>query len=119
MIIPDPTGRWVLSSKHRQARSEYALTRPGANGGFIDLVVDRTFIDVDTGERWIVDYKTSRPLAGEALEAFSRREADTYWEQLQAYRAALGALGPEPVRCALYFTALGALHELTQTSMES
>jgi ATP-dependent exoDNAse (exonuclease V) beta subunit len=117
--LADQQGRWVLSSRHSQARSEYALTRPAANGRFIDLVVDRTFVDGDTGERWIVDYKTSRPSAGQALDAFLAKEAGTYLQQLQAYRSAMCALGPEPVRCALYFTALGVLHEVTFGATES
>ena len=111
--LADQKGRWVLSSRQHQAHSEYALTQPAANGRFIDLVIDRTFVDRDTGERWVVDYKTSRPLEGEALETFLAKEAGTYLEQLQAYRAAMCAMGPEPVRCALYFTALGVLHEVT------
>jgi ATP-dependent exoDNAse (exonuclease V) beta subunit len=117
--LEDRRGRWVLSSGHRFARSEYALTLPAARDRFTDLVIDRTFVDDDTGERWIVDYKTSRPAAGETQEEFLRRESSKYRGQLQAYREAMAACGPEPVRCALYFTGLGVLHEIRFERTES
>jgi ATP-dependent exoDNAse (exonuclease V) beta subunit len=110
--LADPRGRWILSSDHREARSEYALTRAAHAGAFQDLVIDRTFVDAATGERWIVDYKTSRPAQGEGVDDFLQREALAYHDQLVAYRGAMAALKPEPVRCALYFTALPAFHEL-------
>ena len=117
--LADEQGRWVLSDAHREARSEFGLTRPGPGERFIDLVIDRTFIDRDTGERWVVDYKTSRPQGGEPEADFLARESRAYREQLAAYRQAVAALGPEPVRCALYFTALGRLHELQAAELEA
>lgn len=119
-------GRWVLDSSHPGARSEWALTWTGADpqnpyaaigdeegttgGG--NLVIDRSFIDGASGERWVVDYKTSRPAPGESDSAFLQREAGTYRDQLRRYRDALRDLGEGAIRCALYFTALGRLHEL-------
>ena len=111
-LCADGPGRWILSPAHAQARSEWPLVMLDGEGRPRTLVIDRSFVDVATGERWIVDYKTSRPLAGESLTVFRAREAEAYREQLAGYRDALAALGPEPVRCALFFTALGELHEL-------
>ena len=55
-------GRWILSSRHLQARSEWALTRVDpATGRIEDLVIDRTFVDPQTGIRWLIDYKNSQP----------------------------------------------------------
>ena len=72
----------------------------------VDIVIDRTFVDRETGLRWVVDYKSSGPLEGESPEAFCEREAQTYVEQLRAYRDAMVDWGEQPVRCALYFTSI-------------
>jgi ATP-dependent exoDNAse (exonuclease V) beta subunit len=117
--LADEKGRWILSDAHREARSEFGLTRPGPGERCIDLVIDRTFIDTNSGERWVVDYKTSSPQVGETEADFLARESSAYREQLAAYREAVAALGPEPVRCALYFTALGRLHELQAAELEA
>ena len=110
--LQDPKGRWILSGRHPEAFSEYALTCAGQDGQVKDLVIDRTFLDSESGVRWIVDYKTSRPGEGEPMADFLRREALTYSGQLQSYRQAMATRGPQPVRCALYFTAMPLLHEL-------
>jgi ATP-dependent exoDNAse (exonuclease V) beta subunit len=107
-------GRWMLSRGHGEARSEWALTCAGLDGSLRDLVIDRTFVDRETGARWIVDYKTSSPDSGENLEAFLAREADTYRPQLALYRDALAAMGPCAIRCALYFTRLDCFHPLPE-----
>lgn len=105
-------GRWVLCPEHSEAHSEWALTRVDGEGRPQKLVIDRSFVDRDTGERWLVDYKNSRPADGEGLAEFTARESETYREQLLRYRDALRCLGPQPLRCALFFTALGHLHRL-------
>ena len=63
-------GRWVLSAAHSEARSEWPLTCADGQGGIVDIIIDRTFIDPDSDERWLIDYKNSRPLPAEKLEAF-------------------------------------------------
>ena len=116
-LAPGGPGRWILDANHRDARSEWALTM--VEGGQIrDIVIDRSFVDRATGLRWIVDYKTSRPLAGESVDVFAAREAAHYRDQLADYRAALRPLGAEPIRCALYFTALSLLHEVEERELE-
>ena len=111
--LNDEQGRWILSSTHPEAASELPLTR-AVGGGVQDLVIDRTFVDAVSGERWVVDYKNSTPAEGISAEAFAAEETERYREQLRAYRDAVGALGPQPVRCALYFTSLGQLHPLNE-----
>jgi ATP-dependent exoDNAse (exonuclease V) beta subunit len=108
--LAEERGRWILQSDHRDARSEWCLTQLSPEGEPKDLIIDRTFIDRQEGVRWVVDYKTSRPADGESLPAFLASEADNYRTQLARYRDALAVLGDEPIRCALYFTALGLLH---------
>jgi ATP-dependent helicase/nuclease subunit A len=112
-LAPDSPGRWVLSQQHQQARSEWALTwlNPGT-GRCEDLVIDRTFVDVEDGVRWLIDYKNSEPEVGEALDDFLARQELDYAEQLLRYRGVLRALSGEPICCALFFTALGQLHHI-------
>jgi ATP-dependent helicase/nuclease subunit A len=111
-VLNDPTGRWILSSAHSEARSEMALTMIDEEGVARDIVIDRTFVDKDSGQRWIVDYKNSEPAADETLEAFVAREVGSYTSQLETYARAMTALTGEPVKCALYFTSLARFAEL-------
>jgi ATP-dependent helicase/nuclease subunit A len=62
-------------------------------------VMDRVFRE-DEGERWIVDYKTSRH-EGADVEAFLDRERDRYAAQLDAYSSLF--IG---TRSGLYFPLL-------------
>lgn len=110
----DGPGRWLLSSEHLDAHSEWALTSVGTEQEARLLVIDRTFIDRHTGVRWIVDYKNSRPGVDESLAAFTAREAASYVGQLKQYRDAVRSLGDEEIRCGLYFTALDHLHPLDE-----
>jgi ATP-dependent helicase/nuclease subunit A len=107
--LADGRGRWILSSAHREAHSEWPLS--GVSGGRLrDVVIDRSFID-EYGTRWVIDYKTS-PHEGGALEQFLDQEILRYRPQLEDYVALARALGREPVRGALYFPLLGAFREL-------
>ena len=104
----DERGRWILSSAHRDAASELALT--GIAGGRLqNVIIDRTF--VADGIRWVIDYKTSAHAGGDT-EAFLNRELERYRAQLQNHSELARALGPEPVRAALYLPLLGAFREL-------
>ncbi|MEH6590299.1 MAG: UvrD-helicase domain-containing protein [Halioglobus sp.] len=111
-VLNDPIGRWILSSSHPEARSELALTMVDDEGSARDIIIDRTFVDEDSGQRWIVDYKNSQPAEDETLEAFVARELSSYKPQLAIYAQAMTALTGEPVKCALYFTSVGEFAEL-------
>ena len=112
MVLHDEEGRWLFDSSHRDASSELALTISGENATARNIIIDRTFVDSNTGTRWVVDYKNSQPGEGEQLEDFLNREEAQYLPQLSLYKSAVAALGEEPVQCALYFTALGHLHRV-------
>jgi ATP-dependent helicase/nuclease subunit A len=110
MTLDDPRGRWALSP-HEDAQSEYALT------GFVDGrlftgTVDRTF--VDSGVRWIVDFKTSAHEGG-GLDEFLNNELLRYRKQLERYAALLSAMDERPVRLGLYFPLLGGWREWSAT----
>ena len=112
-------GRWVLSSGHQDAHSEWVCTRVNPETGRIeDLVIDRTFVDAQENMRWLIDYKNSQPEPGEALEAFFTRQGDVYREQLLRYRQVLRELTVEPMRCGLFFTGLGQLYHLPELDLD-
>jgi hypothetical protein len=107
--LRDPKARWLFEPTHREAASELALTGL-AQGRLTSVSIDRSFID-ETGTRWVIDFKTSRHRGGD-LQAFLDTELDRYRAQLENYRSLAQALGPEPVRAALYFPLLGIFREL-------
>jgi ATP-dependent exoDNAse (exonuclease V) beta subunit len=102
--LDDPHGRFVLGAQH-DARSELTLTL--RSGDVLEHVrLDRTFIAA--GERWIVDFKTSRHEGGDRA-AFLDSEVERYRPQLDRYAAALVAIEGREVRVALYFPLLKEL----------
>lgn len=76
----------------------------------INAIVDRMLLD-QRGQRWIVDFKTSSHEGG-AVEQFLDNEVERYRAQMLRYTALAEALGPEPVRTALYFPLMGVLRTL-------
>jgi ATP-dependent exoDNAse (exonuclease V) beta subunit len=107
--LADERGRWILSAAHAQAHSEWELS--GVSGGRLrNVKIDRSFID-EHGTRWVIDYKTSVHEGG-GLEEFLDHEMQRYQGQLASYCDLARALGPQPVRAALYFPLLGAFREL-------
>src|SRR6266513_1165922 len=108
--LADERGRWILGAGHREAHSELALTGLTA-GRLRSVVIDCCFVD-EAGTRWVIDYKSSRHEGG-ALESFLDQEMQRYRGQLSGYVALARALGPQPVRAALYFPLLGAFRELS------
>ena len=101
------TGRWILGA-HMDAQSELAISRIEA-GEVKNYVIDRTFLDDQQGVRWIIDYKTSEPMAGETVADFEARECETYGEQLKNYVSLIGEMSWEieaPIKAALYFPAI-------------
>ncbi|WOJ94138.1 UvrD-helicase domain-containing protein [Congregibacter variabilis] len=105
-VLADPWAQWMLSPERPERAAELALTTSG-EGGAQQLVLDYSFVDEARQERWVVDYKTSTPTAGQSLEQFFAAELACYAPQLAAYAEALAARFSEPVRSALYFPALG------------
>ena len=101
------TGRWLLGNRQDGA-CEYAITAL-LDGRAVNLVLDRTF--VESGERWIVDYKTGEHRGGD-LEGFLESEAERYRNQLAQYREAMALSETRPIRTALYFPLLDRLVEV-------
>lgn len=105
-VTADPTGRWILSP-HADAASELRLTRRGPTR-LEHLQLDRTFIDRETGIRWIIDYKTSTHEGGD-IESFLDSEVTRYRRQLEIYASAMAEIDSTEIRVGLYFPLLGVL----------
>jgi ATP-dependent helicase/nuclease subunit A len=103
--VADPRGRWVLGP-HPYAVTEHRLTA-FADGAIQRLVIDRLFTAA-SGERWIVDYKTSAH-EGADPEGFLDQERARYAAQLERYARALGGTS----RLGLYFPLLAGWREIS------
>jgi ATP-dependent helicase/nuclease subunit A len=100
--ITEKRGRWVLGP-HPESRSELRMRLRTADGTRT-LVMDRVFREQE-GDRWVVDFKTSRH-EGAGLERFLDEERARYAPQLNAYATAFNA-----ARVGLYFPLLRAWRE--------
>lgn len=101
-------GRWLLNSDHEQSACELSLMQKDKQD-VRESIIDRTFIA--EGVRWIVDYKSSEPEAGQTMEDFIARELEAYKEQLQRYEKLMLATETLPVKTALYLVSFGILIE--------
>ena len=109
--LSNQRGRWLLGF-HPEAACELPLSGV-VDGSLLQAVVDRTFID-DQNQRWIVDYKTSRPSAGQSLAAFLQEEGEKYHPQMLAYQGLFRQLEPlQPLRLGLYFPVVDGWIELS------
>jgi len=106
-VHADARGRWILASGYRDDLREHALSG-SLNGETVRAIFDRSF--VDSGIRWVIDYKTSQHLGG-GVEEFLEQEVSRYRPQLQRYARLAQKLGPEPVRLGLYFPLMRAWRE--------
>jgi len=106
--LQDSRGQWIVSSGHREAKCEFALSGTH-HGSLVNIVIDRTFVD-ENGVRWIVDYKTSRRESG-GIEAFLDDQVDRYRSQLEKYGHVMSSLDDRPIRAGLYFPLLKGWRE--------
>ena len=100
-MLNDAVGKWILGP-HKGSDCEQALNYFDHQSQSIKTsVIDRTFID--NNERWIIDYKYSRPKDGESEQCFIKRQKASYAAQLNHYLQLYQKLESRKVRCALYF----------------
>jgi ATP-dependent helicase/nuclease subunit A len=107
--LEDAETGWLFRAPQQEDHCEWALI-DWREGPRRDHVIDRTFIAAN-GERWIIDYKSSAPAAGQGLADFVAEQEAKYRAQLLRYRALFESEGRR-IRCALLFTPLPLLHEL-------
>jgi ATP-dependent exoDNAse (exonuclease V) beta subunit len=110
--LGDARGQWLLSDQHREAHSEWRLSGRH-EGRIINVIFDRMLVD-DTGQRWVIDYKTSTHEGG-SIDTFIEREAQRYQAQMQRYAGLAAHIDGARVRIALYFPLLGVFRELALT----
>jgi len=108
--LADPRAREILSNRYAFSHCEFPVTLKTQKGP-LNLVIDRLYTD-DTGDTWIIDYKSSEPQQHESAEHFLEREAAQYQEKMALYRYAVEQLGYSPVRTALFFPVTGDWVEL-------
>lgn len=118
-MLADTTGRWLLDNRHAESACEQSFwALPAAAGRLAraqNSVIDRTF--VDQGVRWIIDYKSSEPAAGQNLNDFLQQEVGLYRPQLARYRALFTPQETSDentvaIKTALYFPLLAHLEEV-------
>lgn len=107
--VEAPEVDWLFKTAHAEDKCELALS-DFSLGYRRDFVVDRTFVDSNSN-RWIIDYKSASPRAGQSMPMFCAEQEALYRAQLENYRQLLAGRG-QPVRLALFFTALPHLHVL-------
>jgi ATP-dependent exoDNAse (exonuclease V) beta subunit len=110
----EPFFKWLLDGTRPNGETEYAIEavkRPGViQTGILD------FVKQDGDRWWIVDFKTSRPGAGQSEAEFVTQQVEYYRHQLIAYRAMLAkakGIGIAQIGMGLYFTSLHQWHEIT------
>jgi ATP-dependent exoDNAse (exonuclease V) beta subunit len=113
----EPFFQWLLDRTRPDGESEYAIEALKKRGVIQTGILD--FVRQD-GDHWcIVDFKTSRPVAGQAQAEFVKQQVEYYRPQLIAYQAMLARakqVDIAQIRVGLYFTSLQQWHEITQES---
>jgi ATP-dependent exoDNAse (exonuclease V) beta subunit len=110
----EPFFQWLLDRARPDGESEYAIEamkHPGTvQAGILD------FVRKDEDRWWIVDFKTSRPVAGQAEVEFVEQQVEYYRPQLLAYQSMLAkakGIDIAKIRTGLYFTSIQLWHEIT------
>ena len=103
-VLADPDGRWLLGPR-QEAASEFGVTGL-IDGALANAYFDRTF--EHEGVRWIIDFKTAKAEDEAAVNALASR----HQPQLALYRTLAESLYDQPIKTALYLTAIPKLVEV-------
>ena len=104
-VLADPDGRWLLGPR-TDAASEFGVTAH-IDGALANAYFDRIF--EHQGTRWIIDFKTSQVEDdAAAINALVSR----HQPQLAHYRTLATSLYDQPIKTALYLTAVPKLVEV-------
>ena len=102
---------WLVQAPHEEAASELDVS-DFSSGQYRQFIIDRTFVDPE-GQRWIIDYKSSRLPPGQSLSQFVQQQSERYRDQLERYARLFQAMEQKPVRKALFFTSIPCFVELS------
>ena len=108
-LLNEPKAQWLLLKSHTQSDCELSVS-VSDQGEVSTVSIDRTF--VESGIRWVIDYKTAEPIEGEIAATFESRMTEQHAPQLEKYASIVAHLGSEPVKRALYLTATQSFVEL-------
>ena len=107
--IEDSHNNWIFDKQLKDSSTELEISRQSQN--YVeDFVIDRSFID-DSGNRWIIDYKTASRNADEEVDSFIARQLDQHSSQLENYRELFLQMEDRPAKTALYLSSIPALVE--------
>ena len=110
-MLNDDRGQWILK-QHADAGCEQELSYfDHLTHSVKTSIIDRTF--VDDNERWIIDYKYTKPIDNESEHRFCQRQIESYKPQLDHYAQLYQKLDSKKVRCALYFPQTAVFIEVT------
>ena len=108
--IDNKIGGWILSSEHKDAHSELALSGV-VDDEVVDIVIDRTFVDKE-GARWIIDYKSGYH-SGSDFAGFLAQEVERYRDQLERYARLMSKIETRKIRTALYLPRHDVFEEIS------
>lgn len=110
--LSDPQALWLLDPNHKESACELEIQYIAREPRL--AIIDRTFVvsEKDQEQRWIVDYKSSEPAAGQSLEAFLQQEVAEYQPQLQRYADLFRQREDRQIKLALYFPLLQHLQDV-------
>lgn len=97
----------LMHTGHSVAYSEWSIEDFSSPDKIRSGTLD--FVFRDGSQYLIVDFKTSKPEAGETIETFLMRQSDSYRPQLTAYREMLSRVkecSSDRITVGLYFTRL-------------
>ncbi len=100
-ILKDKNMAWMLSGKHKECHSEFAVSVVSKNE-LTHYIVDLLLLD-EQGTTWVIDYKTSEPDASQELQDFIESEKQNYHFIMKQYARAIRGLGYQKIKLALYF----------------
>jgi len=97
----DSRGQWITQHQHSHAKNEWELIIWEADKNQSKtIIIDRTFIDETTNQRWIIDYKTTENENKISIENMPK----TYREQLEYYGQCLYRMDSTfPIFLGLYY----------------
>jgi ATP-dependent exoDNAse (exonuclease V) beta subunit len=104
-----------LRAERWRRLAELAVLAPLSDAGWMDGVMDLVLHDPVAAEVWVVDWKTNRRRAGEAMDDFLARLAAEYRPQLSAYGDSLALMFPGTrLKRLLYATGVGRWIEVSR-----
>jgi ATP-dependent exoDNAse (exonuclease V) beta subunit len=108
--LETPSLAWIFDDQYLDSECELELSRL-QSGQLRNFIIDRTFID-QNDVRWVIDYKTSTPSAGQTIDSFVAEQRENYRSQLDSYRSLFSYMESRPIRTGLLLTAIPALVEM-------